>query len=154
MSEYSKTGILFRGSSVRVCLVVLNQGCCSSGQYNLTDRMLLLDAHRALNQSYVLSLPWLTLHIRAGISIFHLSIPGIVAHVRYYISHCFYLFIFSLSRCFQLFFEWYFYFGDIDSPHRSEWKGGVFIRTQKYLANIFPSLYGHMVILTSEHFHY
>ena len=37
------------------------------------------------------SLLWLTLHIRAGINISHLSIPGIVAHGRCYISHCFVL---------------------------------------------------------------
>ena len=35
------------------------------------------------------SLLWLTLHIRAGINISHLSIPGIVAHGSCYISHCF-----------------------------------------------------------------
>ena len=37
------------------------------------------------------SLLWLTLHIRAGINISHLSIPGIVAHGKCYISHCFVL---------------------------------------------------------------
>ena len=42
------------GSFVRVCLVVLNKGCCGSGQYNLPDRMLRLDANTTLNQSYVL----------------------------------------------------------------------------------------------------
>ena len=35
------------------------------------------------------SLLWLTLHIRVGINISHLSIAGIVAHGRCYISHCF-----------------------------------------------------------------
>ena len=54
MSEDCRVGILLRGSSVRVCLVVVNQGCCSSGQYNLPDRMLRLDANTTLNQSYVL----------------------------------------------------------------------------------------------------
>ena len=34
--------------------MVLNEGCCSSGQYNLPDRMLQLDANTTLNQSYVL----------------------------------------------------------------------------------------------------
>ena len=53
MSEDSKVGILLRGSSVRVCLV-LYQGCCSSGQYNLPDRMLWLEVNTTLNQSYVL----------------------------------------------------------------------------------------------------
>ena len=77
MSEDSRVGILLRGSTVQVCLVVLNQGCCSSGQYNLPDRLLQLDANTTLNQSYVLFIFWLTLHIRAGINISHLSIPGI-----------------------------------------------------------------------------
>ena len=54
MSEDSRVGILLRGSSVRVCLVVLNQRCCGSSQYNLPDRMLQLDANTTLNQSYVL----------------------------------------------------------------------------------------------------
>ena len=54
MSEDSKVGVLLRGSSVGVCLVVLNQRCCGSGQYNLPDRMLRLDANTTLNQSYVL----------------------------------------------------------------------------------------------------
>ena len=54
MSEDSRVRILLRGSAVRVCLVVLNQGCCGSGQYNLPDRMLRLDANTTLNQSYVL----------------------------------------------------------------------------------------------------
>ena len=38
---------------------------------------------------------WLTLHSRVGISVFNLSIPGIVAHGRCYIFHCF-----VLSVCF------------------------------------------------------
>ena len=54
MYEDSRVEILLRGSSVRLCLVVLNQGCCSSGQYNLLDRMLRLDANTTLNRSYVL----------------------------------------------------------------------------------------------------
>ena len=54
MSENSRDGILLRGSSVRVCLVVLDQRCGVSGQYNLTGRMLRLDANATLNQSYVL----------------------------------------------------------------------------------------------------
>ena len=39
------------------------------------------------------SLLLLTLHIRAGINISHLFIPGIVAHGRRYISHCFFSFL-------------------------------------------------------------
>ena len=54
MSEDSRVEILLRGSSARECLVVLYQGCCGSGQYNLPDRMLPLDANTTLNQSYVL----------------------------------------------------------------------------------------------------
>ena len=53
MSEDSRVGILLRGSSVQVCLVVLNHGCCGSGQYNLSDKMLQLDANTILNKSYV-----------------------------------------------------------------------------------------------------
>ena len=49
MSKDSRIWILLRGSSVRVCLVVLNQGCCGSGQYNLPDRILRLDANTTLN---------------------------------------------------------------------------------------------------------
>ena len=45
------------------------------------------------------SLLWLTLHIRAGINISHLSIPGIVAHGRCYISHCFVLCVCFLTVC-------------------------------------------------------
>ena len=54
MPEDSRVGILLRGSSFRVCLVLLNQGFCGSSQYNLPDRMLRLDANTTLNQSYVL----------------------------------------------------------------------------------------------------
>ena len=89
MPEDSRSGILLRGSSVRVCLVVLYQGCCGSGQYNLPDRMLRLDANTTLNQSYVLFITLVNIHIRAGINISHLSIRGIVAHGRCYISDCF-----------------------------------------------------------------
>ena len=42
---------------------------------------------------------WLTLHIRAGINISHLSIPGIVAHDRCCISHCFVLCVFVFFNC-------------------------------------------------------
>ena len=54
MSKDSKVGMLLRCSSFRVCLVVLDHGCCPSGQYNVTDRMLRRDANTTLNQSYVL----------------------------------------------------------------------------------------------------
>ena len=49
------------------------------------------------------SLLWLTLHIRAGINISHLSIPGTVSHGRCYISDSFVLCMFfnclSCSAC-------------------------------------------------------
>ena len=72
-------GILLKGSSVRVCLVVLNQGCCGSGQCNLgcCDLMLIQSRIKVMYWSLL----WLTLHITAGISIFHRSIPGIVEHI-------------------------------------------------------------------------
>ena len=66
MSEDSRIGILLRGSSVRVCLVVLNHGCCSSGQYNLPDRMLRLDASTTLNQSYVLFITLVNITYQSG----------------------------------------------------------------------------------------
>ena len=94
MSEDSRVGILSRGSSVRACLVVLNQGCCSSGQHNLPDRMLRLDANTILKQSYVLFITLVNIIYQSGINISHLSITGIAAHGRCYISHCFYLFSF------------------------------------------------------------
>ena len=54
MSDDSRVGVLLRGSSVRVCLVVLDQGCYGSGKYSLPDRMLRLDANTTVNQSYLL----------------------------------------------------------------------------------------------------
>ena len=66
MSEDSRVEILLRGSSVRVCLVVLNQGCCGSGQYNLPDRMLQLDANTTLNQSYVLFITLVNITYQSG----------------------------------------------------------------------------------------
>ena len=65
MSEDYKVGILLGGSSVRVCLV-LYQGCCSSGQYNLPDRMLRLDANTTLNQSYVLFITLVNITYQSG----------------------------------------------------------------------------------------
>ena len=48
------------------------------------------------------SLLWLTLNIRAEISISHLSIPGIVADGRCYISHCFcFFFLAIVLNCFS-----------------------------------------------------
>ena len=66
MSEDSRVGVLLRGSSVRVCLVVLNQGCCGSGQYNLPDRMLRLDANTILNQSYLLFITLVSITYQSG----------------------------------------------------------------------------------------
>ena len=66
MSEYSRVVILLRGSSVRVCFAVLNQECCGSGQYNLPDRMLRLDANTTLNQSYVLFITFVNITYQSG----------------------------------------------------------------------------------------
>ena len=66
MSEDSRVEILLRGSSVRVCLVVLNQGCCGSGQYSLPDRLLGLDVNRTLNQSYVLFITLVNITYKSG----------------------------------------------------------------------------------------
>ena len=66
MSEDSRVGVLLRGSSVRVCLVVLNQGCRGPGQYNLPDRMLRLDANTILNQSYLLFITLVSITYQSG----------------------------------------------------------------------------------------
>ena len=95
MSEDSRVGILLRGSSVRVCLVVLNQGCCGSGQYNLPDRMLRLDANTTLNQSYVLLITLVNNTYQSWNQYLPSTIPEIVARDRCYISHCFFFFLFT-----------------------------------------------------------
>ena len=62
--------------------------------------MLWLDANTTLNQSYVLFITLVNIHIRAGINISHLSIRGIVAHGRCYISYCFFcVFFFNCLLC-------------------------------------------------------
>ena len=66
MSEDSRVGILLRGFSVRVCLVLLYRECCGSGQYNLPDRMLPLDANTTLNQSYVLFITLVNITHQSG----------------------------------------------------------------------------------------
>ena len=66
MSEDSRVEILLWGSSVRVCLVVLYQGCCGSGQYNLPDRMLQLNVNTTLNQSYVLFITLVNITYQSG----------------------------------------------------------------------------------------
>ena len=66
MSEDSRVEILLMGSSVRECLVVLYQGCCGSGQYNLPDRMLWLDANTTLNQSDVLFITLVNITYQSG----------------------------------------------------------------------------------------
>ena len=66
MSEDSRVGILLSGSSVQVCLVILKQGCWGSGQYNLLDRMLGLDANATLNQSYVLFITLVNITYQSG----------------------------------------------------------------------------------------
>ena len=54
MSDDSRVGISLKGSSARVCLVGINQGCCGAIKYNLVDRMLRRHANATLNQSYEL----------------------------------------------------------------------------------------------------
>ena len=66
MSEDFRVGILLKGSSVRVCLALLNLGCCGSDQYNLPDRMLQLDADTTLNQSYVLFITLANIKYQSG----------------------------------------------------------------------------------------
>ena len=66
MSEDSRVEILSRGSSVRECLAVLYQGCCGSGQYNLPDRMLWLDANTTLNQSDELFITLVNITYQSG----------------------------------------------------------------------------------------
>ena len=53
LSEDSRIVISLRYLLVRVCYVVLNQGCCKTCPYNLLHRMLPHDFNTALNQSYV-----------------------------------------------------------------------------------------------------
>ena len=50
-----------------------------------------MNSNTILNQVTDCSLPVLTSHISLRIGISHLSISGIVAHGRCYISHCFYV---------------------------------------------------------------
>ena len=92
VSEDSKAGIWLKGSSLWVCLVVVtdvNQGCCGSDLVTTT---------------YLIRCCKLTWHIRAAISISHLSIPVIVVHDKCYISHRFYFFY--LGRCFKVLSGW------------------------------------------------
>ena len=94
MSQDSRVEVLLRGSSVRVRLVVLNQGCCGSGQHNLPDRMLRLDANTTLNQSYVLFITLVNITYQSGDQ----YLPSIhswdSSPCRCYISHCFFLCVF------------------------------------------------------------
>ena len=99
MSEDSGVGILLRRSSVWVCLVVLGQGCCGSSQYNLPGRMLRLHTNTTLNQSYVLFITLVNITCQSGDQYPHLSIPGIVAHGRCYISHCFAVCVCAFFNC-------------------------------------------------------
>ena len=69
MSDDSRVEILLSGSSVRVCLVVLNQGCWDSSQCNLFDRMLRGDANTNLDQSYALFIVLLNITYQSGGSV-------------------------------------------------------------------------------------
>ena len=105
MSEDSRVGILFRGSSIQVCLVVLNQGCCGSGQYNLPDRMLRLDANTTLNQSYVLLITLINITHQSWdqyLPSIHSwdSSPWQVLYIPLFLRN---FFFFPLGRCFKLF---------------------------------------------------
>ena len=88
-----ESGILLRVSSVRVCLVVLYQGCCGSGQYNLPDRNLRLDANRTLNQSYVLFITLINITYQSrnqylpSIYSWH-SIPWHVLYIPLFVCVC------------------------------------------------------------------
>ena len=117
MSEDSRVGILLRGSSVRVCLVVLNQGCCGSGQYNLPDRMLRLDANTTLNQSYVLFITLVNITYQSGdqyLPFIHSldSSPWQVLFIPLFLI----FFFFSSSRCFKLFVVQCLYSSNVCKP--------------------------------------
>ena len=64
--ENSGLGILLRDFSVRVDLIVLNQRCCTSSQYNLHDRMLRVDANTTLNQRYILFITLVKITYQSG----------------------------------------------------------------------------------------
>ena len=101
MPEDSRVGILLRGSSVQICLVVLNQGCCGSSQYNLPDRMLRLDSNTTLNQNYVLFITLVNITYQSGdqhLPSIHFWDSGLwqVLHIPLFL-------IFSHGRCFKLF---------------------------------------------------
>ena len=107
MSEDSIIGISLRGFSVRVCC--LNQGCCGSRQYNLSDKMLRLDANKILNQSYVV---FVTLIYMIYQSYQHLPstyswdcglhVVGVICPTVFLFQSSF-LFLFPCSACLSLF---------------------------------------------------
>ena len=107
MFEDSRVEIL-RGSSVRVCLVVLYQACCSSSQCNLPDKMLRLDASTTLNQSYVLFITLINIpyHNREQyLPSIHSwdSSPWQVLYIPlFFLFFVFFKFFFSPSRCLKL----------------------------------------------------
>ena len=103
MSEGSRVGILLRGSSVQVCLVDLNQGCCGCDTTYLIGCCDLMLTQPWIKVMYC-SLLWLTLHIRAGTNISHLSIPGKVTNGRRYIS-LFFPFFLTVCRVVLVFFK-------------------------------------------------
>ena len=79
-----------RGSSVQICC--FKPGMLQIWSVHLPDRMLQLDTDTTLNQAALIK--FCSIHyfcyydIRIGISISYQSIAGIVAHDKYYISHC------------------------------------------------------------------
>ena len=103
MSEDSRVRTILTGSSVRVCLVVLNQGCCGFGQYNLPDRMLRLDLNTTVNQSYVLFITLVNITYQRGkkyLPSTHYwdSSPWQVLYIPLLLI----FFFFSPSHCFKL----------------------------------------------------
>ena len=76
---------MMRTDHLKLLFVVFDYECCVSSQYNLLEscreRILIQPGNQVINYS----LSGLTLHIWFRISIFHLSIPGIVVHGRCYI---------------------------------------------------------------------
>ena len=78
------------------CCVVFNQGCWIFIQYNLLEDCCEPILIQPQTQVIDCSLPGLTWRIKLRISIFHLSISGLMVRGRYHISHCFY---FSVIFC-------------------------------------------------------
>ena len=77
MSEDSKVGISCKGSSVRICLIAVSQGCCGSGQYNLFGRILRCDTNTSLKKSYEVFISLLNMTYQGVDQYLEWSIVGI-----------------------------------------------------------------------------